>query len=142
MRVVGSNQHAILAELFERELEQPLVRFTGHVAVLLDVLGRLARDLRREAVVHPLVVVVHAVHPIEDPLRAALEEGDAQIRIALEHPTGDEPDEPRRTVERPSQNVHREEIVVAVDQLAKARGMQHQRHVELRRLGIERLERR
>src|SRR5207302_10808899 len=87
VRVVARHQDVVLAELSDRARELALVRFAGGVAVAPDVFGgrhlHVARDLRE--VLGPFPVVVHAVHPVEDPLGAAFEEDDFQPGKFLEH---------------------------------------------------------
>src|SRR6266700_4236887 len=133
VRIVARHEDVILAQLGDRPREIGLVGFAGHVAVAAYVLGgrhlEHARDLRE--VPGPLPVVVHAVHPVEDPLGAAFEEDHLELRGFLEHAAQHECDQRRAAVGRAPEHVRLVEIVEPVDQLPIAVRMAEQRHAEL-----------
>src|SRR5262249_19454575 len=70
VRIVARHEDVVLAQLRDRAREVRLVRLAGDVAVAPDVFrGRplqVPGDLRK--IPGPFPVVVHAVHPVEDPL--------------------------------------------------------------------------
>ncbi len=133
VRIVARHEYAVLAELGDRPREIGFVRLAGHVAVAADVFGRRhaehARDLRK--ILRPLPVVVHAVHPVKDPLGAALEEHHLELGELLEHAAQHQRHQRCAAVGRPPEHVRLVEIVEPVDQLAVAVRMAEQRHAEL-----------
>src|SRR5712691_3572505 len=142
VRIVARHEYVIFADLGDRPHEIGFVCLAGHVTVAAYVLrGRHlehARDLRK--ILRPFPVVVHAVHPVKDPLGAALEEHDLEPGEFLEHAAEHQRHQRRGTVGRASHDVCLEKVVEPVDQLAVAVGMAQQRNAELfRRLvvGVE-----
>src|SRR5262249_47424084 len=82
LRIVRRHQDMVLADLGDRPREILLVRLAGEVAVAAHIFRRRpqlegAGELRE--VLRPVPVVVHAVHPVERKLGAALEEGDFEL---------------------------------------------------------------
>src|SRR5215510_11341082 len=69
-------------------------------------------------VLEPLEVVVHAVHPVERPLRAALEEDDFQAGELLEDATGHKPHQGLGAVGGPAKDVHSQEVIEAFSDAA------------------------
>src|SRR6267378_4060619 len=133
VRIIARHEDAVLAELPDWPLEIGLVRLAGDPAVAPDVFrGRLlqhARNLRE--ILGPLPVVVHAVHPVQDPLGAAFEEHDLETGEFLEHATQHQRHQGRAAVGRAPEHMCLVEIVEAVDELAVAVRVAKERHAEL-----------
>src|SRR5712691_4138819 len=120
VRIVARHEDVVLAQLGERPREIGFVRLAGHITIAAYVLrGRhlqRAGDLRE--ILRPFPVVVHAVHPVQDPLGAALEEHHLQLRKLLEHASEHQRHQGRAAVGRTPQNVRLVEVVETVDELA------------------------
>ena len=80
------------------------------------------------------------MHPVERPFRAALEEGDFELRKFFKHPAKYQGDQSRSAVQDATKHVGLEEIIEAVGQLPVAVRMAEQRHAELFRSRVVRKE--
>src|SRR5438477_8847091 len=95
VRIVARHKNVVFAELGDRPRQIAFVGLAGDVAIAPYVFRRsplqVSRDLRK--VLGPLPVVVHAVHPVQDPFGAAFEEHHLQTRKLLEHAAEHQGDE-------------------------------------------------
>src|SRR5262249_60218220 len=82
-------------------------------------------------VLGPLPIVVHPMHPLERPFRAALEEGDFELRKFFKPPAKNQCNQGRSTVQHSTEHVSLEEIIEAVSQLPVAVRMAEERHTQL-----------
>src|SRR5262249_33440355 len=142
MRIVGGHQDVILPDFLERLRHVTFVSFAGDIAIALDVFRRRhlqsAGDLRE--VFGPLPIVVHPMHPVERPFRAALEEGDFELWKFFKHPAKNQCNQGRSAVQHSTQHVSLKEIIEAVSQLPVAVRMAEERHAELFRSLVIRIE--
>ena len=96
--------------------------------------------MARFSVFDPFVIVIHAVHPIDDPFRAALEKGNSKLGEFFKNSPADQTHQSRRAIQGPPQDMHREETIKLFSQVAVSIGMAEKGHIQfLRRLivGIE-----
>ena len=82
MRIVGAPHQGLDAHLVD-QLGAHAVVLERRLALPPPVLAGL--QLERQVLVLVLVLEIHAVEHVRDPADAALAEGDADVRIALEH---------------------------------------------------------
>src|SRR6266849_3136393 len=82
VRIVGAPHQRLDAHLVD-QLGAHAVVLEGRLALPAPVLAWL--QLEREVLVLVLVLEIHAVEHVRDPADAALAEGDADVRVALEY---------------------------------------------------------
>src|SRR5438034_1074 len=86
VRIVGAPHEGLHADVVD-ELGADAVELEGRLALPAPVVGWL--HLEPEIVEAVLPLEIHAIQRVRQPADAALAEGDAEVRIALEHRAAD-----------------------------------------------------
>src|SRR5262249_32739051 len=113
VRVVGREDQALVADELDDARDGAFLRVAGDEALAAEVLARAQRELGG-GVAPGVHVLVHALEPVREPAAAALEEDDAQPRVALEHAADQEAHAGDLLLVRVRADVAHREVVEAI----------------------------
>ena len=143
MRKVGRTHDVRDTHQVEHSFEWFLVALDGDETLPLEVLARLLRQVAREDVTEPFVVFVHPPEKEGHSARVALEEREAQPRMALKDPAAAEAHGCEHLLAQVADSVAEHhvprEAVPDLRQLGAQAFVEAERHVEGFELATERL---
>src|ERR1700744_4691938 len=107
VRVIAGEHDEVGAQYVDHAGQDRFLRLTRHPDVAFgQIIVWIAAPAPLDPVAAFLVMLMQTVDEERDPARARLEEGDPQLRVALEHTAGHQRGHRRHLVERKTDAVH------------------------------------